>query len=122
MSVPPSSSTPAGPGALARFAPEIQAAHARFLATGDLQSADRVLLAIVRDFLPKKSGLAPGAPLPDDSRLIEDLGFDSLAIAEIVFFLEDLYQVRIAQSQLIELRCIGDLRNHLRTRLQGAQV
>lgn len=122
MSVPPPSPIPAEARALARFPAEIRSAHTCFVATGDLQAADDVLLAVVRDHLPKSSKAQPDTPLPDESRLIEDLGFDSLAVAEVVFFIEDLYQVRIPQRELLELRRIGDLRAYLRARLKAPQA
>jgi acyl carrier protein len=118
MSVSSSSSTPTGIRALAHLPAEIQTAHAQFLATGEVEAADRVLLAIVREHIPHSRQPAAGIELHDESRLIEDLGFDSLAIAEVVFFVEDLYRVRIPQDQLLRLTRVGDLRAYLRTRLQ----
>lgn len=108
------SAIPADP--LARFPAEVRADHAAFLARRDLAAADRVMLAILADHVPEKSPLK-GTTLTDDQRLIEDLTFDSLAMAEVVFFVEDVYQVRINQADLMQISTVGDLRNYLRQHL-----
>jgi acyl carrier protein len=94
---------------LARFPAGVRDAFARFLAVGDLDALDTVLFAVVRDFLPKKNPVAAG-PLPDNARLIEDLGFDSLAIAEIVFFMEDLFSIKISNAEIQQVGTVGQLR------------
>ncbi|MGA3007917.1 MAG: acyl carrier protein [Opitutaceae bacterium] len=94
---------------LARFPAAVRAAFAQFLGTADTAALDTVLFATVRDFLPKKNSAAAG-PLADGARLIEDLGFDSLAITEIVFFMEDLFQIKISNAEIQQVRTIGELR------------
>jgi acyl carrier protein len=106
MSLPPTVPVNAP---LARFPAGVRDAFARFLATGDTPALDPVLFAVVRDFLPKKNPAGDG-PLPDGARLIEDLGFDSLAIVEIVFFMEDLFQIKISNAEIEQVRTIGELR------------
>jgi acyl carrier protein len=106
MSTSPTTSTHAP---LARFPADVRDAFAHFLAVGDVDALDTVLFAVVRDFLPKKNPAAAG-PLPDDTRLIEDLGFDSLAIAEIVFFMEDLFLIKISNAEIQQVGTVGQLR------------
>jgi|HubBroStandDraft_2_1064218.scaffolds.fasta_scaffold61732_2 acyl carrier protein len=106
MSTPPTAPTST---LLARFPAGVGDAFAHFLAIGDLDALDTVLFAVVRDFLPKKNPAASG-PLPGNARLIEDLGFDSLAIAEIVFFMEDLFSIKISNAEIEQVRTIGELR------------
>ena len=49
-----------------------------------------------------KRNLGPGgAELRSDMKLMEDLGYDSLAVAETVFFFEDLFKVRIQNTELM---------------------
>jgi acyl carrier protein len=95
--------------ALTRFPAGVRDAFAHFLAVGDVDALNTVLFAVVRDFLPKKIPVAAG-PLPENARLIEDLGFDSLAIAEIVFFMEDLFQIKISNAEIQLVGTVGQLR------------
>jgi acyl carrier protein len=106
MPIPPTASTTAP---LARFPAGVRDAFAQFLAGGDIDALNTVLFAVVRDFLPRKNPPAAG-PLPDNARLVEDLGFDSLAIAEIVFFMEDLFQIKISNAEILQMSTVGQLR------------
>jgi acyl carrier protein len=101
-----STSTPI-PSQLAKFPLEARESYGRYQATGDTAAADIVVLAILRDYAPKQR---EGAAFPDSLRLIEDLGFDSLAVAETVFFIEDLFSVKITNEDLVTLRSVGELR------------
>lgn len=102
---------------LLKFPREVRDAHARFKSEGDAAALDAVVLAVVRDFIPKH--LAPHAdcPLADEARLMADLGFDSLAIAETVFFLEDLFEVKISNAEIMQVGTVGELRGFVRQKL-----
>ena len=119
-----SSPSPSSPGPdksaelLAKFPAEIREAHARYLANQNPDDADLVILAVVRSYLPTSDQSPADRELRDDARLIDDLGYDSLAIAELVFFLEDLYQVRVEQTELMNLSTVGQLRTFIRERIQ----
>lgn len=101
---------------LGKFPESVRAAFVRFQLTGEADSLDEVVLAIVRDFVPKSVTLAPG-PLPEESRLRADLGFDSLALSEVIFFLEDLFGVRINNEEIMGVRTVGNLRQFLRKKI-----
>lgn len=99
--------------ALRHLPPVAQAAFQHFVASGDVTALDPVVLAILDDYIPKTPA-QPLADLPGDTRLIEDLGFDSLAITEVVFFSEDLLRIRISNEEIIQVRTLDDLRNFVR--------
>lgn len=103
------------PDPLARFPQSVRDEHARFLSTGDASALDTVVLAVVRRFQSKP------LDLPDSARLIGDLGFDSLTLAEIVFFLEDLYQVSISNEELMRITTIGELRAFIRVKVAATR-
>lgn len=88
----------------------------RFQQTGEAEALDEVVLAVVRDFIPKSVIVAPG-PLPEESRLRADLAFDSLALSEVIFFLEDLFGVRINNEEIMGVRTVGHLRQFLRKKI-----
>ena len=91
-------------------------AYQRFRATGDAKELDPVLLAILDDFIPRPPA-KPLAEFPGDTRLMDDLGFDSLAITEVVFFTEDLLGIRIANEEIIQVRTLDDLRGFVRQKV-----
>jgi acyl carrier protein len=98
------------------FPEEIQQAYARFLQTRVPEDADAVVLAIMLDHRPDKK--TTPAPVPVDTMgLVADLGFDSVAITEMVFFLEDLFAVRISNDEILRVRTVGDLRAFVRQKL-----
>jgi acyl carrier protein len=118
MSTSPSTPRRA-PDPLAKFPDAVRAAYARFRETGDAAALDVVVYAVVRDYVPKTVALPAGDTLPDSARLIADLGFDSLAIGETVFFLEDLFKVRITNAEIMQVRTVGELRAFVRRKLGG---
>lgn len=98
--------------------PEAQAALQQFFASGEVTNLDQVILAILGDYIPHPPA-RPLGELPGDTRLMDDLGFDSLAIAEVVFFTEDLLGIRIANEEIIQVRTLDDLRRFVRSKAQN---
>lgn len=100
---------------LASFPPEVRDAHARWLAERDPAALDVVVLAIVAHHRTSRAR-SPEA-MPETARLIEDLGYDSLTLAEIVFFIEDVFQVTISTEDLRKIATIADLRAYIRAKV-----
>ena len=118
MSTTSSNSTASSP--LARFPREVQAAYERFLVTPAPADLQIVVQAALRDFMPKRSVHPEPAPLHRDLRLVEDLGFDSLAVAETVFFFEDLFKVTIQTHEILGLTTVGELQDFVGRKLDAA--
>lgn len=118
MQSPDSISVPALPDAvetlLRHFPDEVRAAYLRLRETGDPAAADTLVLAIVADHMPRAE-----AELIDSASLVADLGFDSVAIAEMVFFIEDLLQVNVSNAEILGVRTVGELRTFVRSKLAG---
>src|SRR5258708_7905530 len=91
---------------------EARAAFHRFQTAGDLAGLDPVIFAILEDFIPRDSAV-PLAELPGSTRLMDDLGFDSLAITEVVFFTEDLFGISITNREIIQVHTLDDLRGFI---------
>lgn len=106
---------------LAAFPPSVRDAHALWQNHRDLAALDTVVLAIVAYHRPNRSRLPEGASddLPDSANLMADLGYDSLALAEIVFFVEDLFRVTISNADLATLATVADLRAYVRAKVSA---
>lgn len=98
------------------FPPEVCAAYARFEAERNPADADLIVIAIVLDHMPDQK-LRPGEAPSDTLSLVADLGFDSVAITEMVFFLEDLFGMRIENEEILRVQTVGDLRSFVRQKL-----
>jgi acyl carrier protein len=117
MQAPDSISAPAAlPDAvetlLRHFPEEVKNAYLRLRECGDPAAADTLVLAIVEDHMPHH-----GAEIVDSASLVADLGFDSVAIAEMVFFIEDLLQVNVSNAEILRVRSVGELRAFVRAKL-----
>ncbi|MEY4489100.1 MAG: hypothetical protein RIQ79_1608 [Verrucomicrobiota bacterium] len=104
---------------LSAFPAPVREAHARWLEHRDPVALDSVVLAIVAYHRPNRASVKNPDDLPDASRLIADLGYDSLALAEVVFFVEDLYRVTISNEDLKTLLTVADLRAFVRAKLSS---
>lgn len=118
----PDSSHPTLPPALTRFPGEVQAAFQRFRRTRELADLQLIVRAALRDFMPKRGNFPAGMALAPELRLVDDLGFDSLAVAETVFFFEDLFSVNIQTHEVIALHTIGDLESFVARKLAPVPV
>ena len=104
-----------------RLPDEARAAFLRFQAGGDPIDLDQVVFAILKDFAPRGSTIRLDQ-LPGDKKMIDDLGFDSLAITEVVFYVEDLFQISITNEEISKVRSLGDLRSFIRRKIDGHQT
>lgn len=107
------------PPQLAAFPVATREAYARWREQRDIAALDQVILAIVAFHRPHRETLATPDDLPDSAALIAHLGFDSLALAEVVFFIEDLFRVTISSAELHRLVTVADLRAYVRSRVAG---
>ena len=112
---------PAGDPAekLRRLPPSALENFRKFRATGDEAALTGLIFVVLDDFLPQKSKTG-ATGWPDEARLIEDLGFDSLAIAETVFFFEDLFTISISNEEILQVRTVGELRAFVQKKLARA--
>lgn len=94
--------------ALARFPAEVLEAYQRYRTKADPVAVQEVVIAAVVDYCPARGGPLP--PVTDETRLVEDLAYDSVSVAELVFFLEDLFDLTISNDDLLKVRSIGELR------------
>lgn len=120
---PSASSSPVKSAAPANYEDKIrhlpvaaQAAFRRYQATGEIVELDILVASILEDFIPKPPP-QPLTEMPGATRLIDDLGFDSLAITEVVFFTEDLLHINIANDEILRVSTLDDLRAFVRRKV-----
>jgi acyl carrier protein len=93
---------------LARLPAPMRDAYEHYRLTGDASSVQEIVVASVLEYRPKASAAIPACG--EATRLIEDLGYDSVAVAELVFFLEDIFDLTLSNEDIMGVRTIGDLR------------
>lgn len=92
---------------------ELQEPLRRFMATRDENDLSDLIRAALSDFsdqeLPEE--------LSGDTNFIQDLGLDSLAITEFVFFFEDVFNLKINNDELASLSTLEELKQFLLRKL-----
>jgi acyl carrier protein len=112
----PAVTTPSQEENLRHLPVPARAAFHRFQSSGDPAELDPVIFAILEDYIPHDSTI-PLADLPGGTSLVADLGFDSLAITEVVFLTEDLFGINITNEEIIQVRSLDDLRGFIRRKV-----
>jgi len=102
-----------------RLIAEAQAAFQRYRDGGDPAELDGVVMAMLRDHTPRRNYSVLGN-LQGGMRLSDDLGLDSLAVTEMVFFAEDLFRIRITNQEIAEVRTVDDLRLFIRRKVAAS--
>lgn len=91
----------------------LQDALRRYSETRADSDLNAVIFAVLEDL-----GSVPIADtLSDGTNFMEDLGLDSLAIAEFVFFFEDVFKIKITNDSLARIRSLGELKAFLKAEL-----
>jgi len=98
---------------LVGFPARITTAYVAFAESGDPADLDIVVLGVLQSCLVKKPQ-EPIDTLPGSTRLVDDLGCDSLTMLEAVFMVESLFDIDIDDRDLVRVGTIDDLRNLLR--------
>jgi acyl carrier protein len=89
------------------------AAYREYGSEGKEEDLDAVVLGVLQFYLAKKPG-TPLESLPGSTRLIEDLGCDSLTMMDTVFMTETLFDVKIDDTELAQLATLDDLKGLFR--------
>lgn len=92
------------------------AACARFLATRSDADFSPALHAVIEHHLTRPAAL-PVAQLPGGTRLVADLGLDSVTLIELSFLCEDVFGATVPPEELSRILTLDDLRHALRARL-----
>lgn len=102
--------------ALKRCSEETVAAAIRFHETRDPSAVPVVVYGILeRDRVGESTVRLADAP--GNSRLIEDIGMDSLGLMEAVMTVEEVLGISIQNSELRQIGTLDDLNNFIREKL-----
>ena len=105
--------------ALKRCSPETVDAAIRFRTTGDLSALPTVVYGIIeRHLAPEKETSLAAAD--DNTKLIEDLGIDSLTLLEIVLTIEEAVGISVENEELREIRTLGEVKSFIERKISGA--
>ena len=66
--------------------------------------------AILKGIFAEETGETLAA-LPDDMRIVEELGLDSVDVVSLIMRVEQKFRVRISHAELAEMASIGSLLN-----------
>jgi acyl carrier protein len=114
----PTASAPLLPERVKLLSGAGQAAYVEFRRTGAAAALDPLIFAILEAHLPRTLE-QPMSDQPRDTLLMDGLGFDSLAITEVVFFTEDLFGVTISNEEIYQVRTIDDLCAFVRRKIDA---
>lgn len=88
----------------------------------DVKLIPTIVHGIIQRYMPPES-VDRFKNATDETRLIEDLGIDSLTMLEIVLSIEEALSMRIEDAQMREIRTLGDVNKFLANKfLNGDQV
>ena len=98
--------------ALKRCSPETVDAAIRFRTTHDLGALPTVVYGIIERHLPPENTRSL-ADAGDETRLIEDLGIDSLTLLEIVLTIEETVGISVENEELRDIRTLGEVKSFI---------
>ena len=92
-------------------------AYHAFKRTGDPFQLDAIIEGVLDFYRPGPDERPPISTLPPETELMADLGLDSLAMTEMVFMTEELFDLQVEIEELMPIRTIADLKQFMRQRL-----
>ncbi len=104
---------------LRRCSPETIAAAIRYREHADLDAIPAIVYGILERYQPATATVKL-SQANENTRLIEDLGLDSLTLLEIVLSIEEVLKLRIENEELREIRTLGLLNKFLHDKITGA--
>jgi 3-hydroxyacyl-[acyl-carrier-protein] dehydratase len=105
---------------LRRCSPETIEAAIRYRQTGDLDAIPLIVFGILDRYQPATAPIKL-SEANENTRLIEDIGLDSLTLLEIVLSIEEVLKLRIENEELREIRTLGQLNKFLHAKITGAK-
>ena len=92
--------------------------YVAFLNDRDPQQLTGFIVGLI-EFMQDTGNTGKGIILTDETELQADLGVDSITIAEVVFLLEDIFEIEIENQDVTEITNIGKMRQYVLERLKS---
>ena len=73
-------------------------------------------ITTIAKVLGEQLDISDVSTITPDSRIIEDLGADSLDVVELLITLDDEYNIKIADEEIASIKTVGDLIKIIETR------
>lgn len=105
---------------LTGFPQSVVDAYLAYADTGNMERLDDVVLGVLQFYLAKPPA-APLPTLPGSTRLVADLGCDSLTMIDVLFLAEQLLGLKLADDELVKIETLDELRQHFRRRMNTAR-
>lgn len=99
--------------------PETFEAVLAFRNDGDSSKAPKIILGIIEKFCEPEARDKLKQPDADSLLVMEDLELDSLAMLDVVMLVESAMDISIDNSELADLRSIGDIKAFVSAKLSG---
>jgi 3-hydroxyacyl-[acyl-carrier-protein] dehydratase len=93
----------------------------KFRQQGDHTVLPLIVNGIIERYLPPESSEKFNHSNPA-TRLAEDIGIDSLTMLEIVLLMEDAFGFKVEDSELREIKTMGDINAYISAKVSGAPV
>ncbi len=103
---------------LKRCSPETIEAAVAFRKTGDVGKIGDIILGIVARFVEPENKAKLENP-SDDMVLAQELGLDSITMVEIIVSVEDALGTTIDNSEIQNLRTLGDIKGFIQKKLSA---
>ncbi len=104
---------------LRRCSPETIEAAIRYRENGDVAAIPTIVFGILDRYQPATAAVKL-SEANENTRLVEDIGLDSLTLLEIVLSIEEVLKLRIENEELREIRTLGQLNKFLHDKITGA--
>ena len=103
---------------LTGFPKSVVDAYLGFAESGDVARLDDVVVGVLQFYLAKPPPM-PLSNMPGTTRLIADLGCDSLTMIDVMFLAESLLGIKLADDELVKIETLDELRAHFRRRMSA---
>lgn len=97
---------------LTGYPEEVIGHYAAFLNTRDPEQLNAFVIGLIQ-FLQDSNEPRDVQTLSDDTDLREDMGVDSITIAEVVFLLEEIFEIEIENNDLMRIQTVGELKKYI---------